>query len=223
MAGFQQRDDLLHDVDELVVGRREHARDALRLERREVVARDDATEDHHHVVGRARLAQPVHELVGQLEVAAAQHRRADHVGVLLHGALHDLLRREADARVDDVEAHVARRHGDDFGAVAVAVEAGLAHHHAGPVPEHLHEIRDAPAQRVHARAFQREPLAFDAGGRAVLAEHLAQGVGPLTRGHTRERTLDGRLHHGLAALGRRLERRQRRRHTGTVTLALGLG
>jgi hypothetical protein len=45
-------------------------------------------------------------------------------------------------------------------------------------------------------------LAVDAGDRTVLAEHLAQRVGPLAGGDPRQRALDRRLHQDVAALGR---------------------
>jgi hypothetical protein len=92
----------------------------------------------------------------------------------------DLLRRQADALVDDLHARVAGAHGDLLGAVGMAVEAGLAD-----------EQLDAPAERFDTRSTSRADRASeaagrargaaDAGRRAVLAEDARAGVGPIRR------------------------------------------
>ena len=57
---------------------------------------------------------------------AGQDREPDDVDVLGHGGGDDLLGRQADALVDDLEAGVAGADGDLLGAVGVPVEARLA-------------------------------------------------------------------------------------------------
>ena len=61
----------------------------------------------------------------QRHVRAGEQRQADGVGVLLEDGLGDLLRRLVQAGVDDLEAAVAQRPGDDLRAPIVTVEAGL--------------------------------------------------------------------------------------------------
>ena len=68
---------------------------------------------------------------------AGEDREADQVDVLLDGGRDDLLRREPDALVDDLEAGVARSHGDLLRAVAVPVEPGLADEDPQPAADLL--------------------------------------------------------------------------------------
>ena len=56
-----------------------------------------------------------------------EQRQPDGVGVFLHDGPHNLLGRLVEARVDDFEAGVAKRPGDDLGASVVSVKAGLGH------------------------------------------------------------------------------------------------
>ena len=60
------------------------------------------------------------------EVRTGEHREPEGVGVLLDDGRHDLLRRLVQPRVDDLEARVAQRPGDDLRAPVVAVEARFA-------------------------------------------------------------------------------------------------
>ena len=57
-----------------------------------------------------------------------EHREAHGVGVLLERGLGDHLGRLEQAGVDDLEAGVAQRAGDDLGPTVVPVEAGLGDH-----------------------------------------------------------------------------------------------
>jgi hypothetical protein len=91
----------------------------------------------------------------------------------------------------------------------MAVEPGLAHHQARPVPDLRDELLDTGAKELDAVALEAQPLPVHTGGRTVLAEHLAERPRPLAGGDARERALDGRFHHALAAPRGCLQRRQR--------------
>ena len=107
-----------------VGARREDARDARRLEALEVGLGDDAAAEDDDVV-RAALLQLVDDGGEERVVGAAHDREPDGVHVLLHGGGGDHLGRLVQAGVDDLEAGVAERAGDDLGAAVVAVEPGL--------------------------------------------------------------------------------------------------
>ena len=105
---------------------------------------------------------------------AAEDRQPDHVGVLVASGCDDLLRRQANAAVDDLHPGVACGDGDLLSAVAVAIETRLGDEEAWGAAGHgLHELgdrgqlADAPADgRAHPR------------GRTELAEHGAQRARP---------------------------------------------
>ena len=99
-------------------------------------ARDDAADDDRDVVD-ALLAHPVEHGRDQLHVRAGQDREPDAVHVLGDRGRDDLLRRQPDALVDDLEAGVAGPHRDLLGAVGVAVEPGLADQQPQPAAELL--------------------------------------------------------------------------------------
>jgi hypothetical protein len=63
-------------------------------------------------------------------VRTREDREADDVDVFLHGRGGDLLRRLAQARVDDFHAGIAQRARDDLGAAVVPVEARFGHENA---------------------------------------------------------------------------------------------
>ena len=107
------------------------------------------------------VAQPVEHLGHQLQVRAGQDREADEVHVLVHRGRDDLRGGQPDPLVDDLEAGVAGPDGDLLGAVAVAVEAGLADEQPQPLAELLAGAR-APSARtavelVAARRWRRRP------------------------------------------------------------------
>jgi hypothetical protein len=91
---------------------------------------------------------------------------------------------------------------------------------AAPGRGRLRTPRPGPQRRGLGRR-QLERLALDAGDRAVLAEHLAQRVGPLAGGHPRQRARDRRLHQVVAALGRRGQVGQGRGHPRRIAAGLG--
>ena len=71
---------------------------------------------------------------------------------------------------------VAGTHGDLLGAVAVAVEAGLADEDLRGAAEGLAELGDLLAQRLDLLARGASRGLADAGGPSVLAEGVAQGL-----------------------------------------------
>ena len=58
-----------------------------------------------------------------MHVRAGKDRQADRVGILLEGRSDDLLRRLAEAHVDDLHAGIAQRARDHFRTPIVPVEA----------------------------------------------------------------------------------------------------
>jgi len=194
-----------HYVGEVEVGRGEDLADTEGAEGFVVVLRDDAADDDGDGVAGAGGPQPFDHLPGEVEVGAGEDGEADDIGGLFDGALDDLLGREADAGVDDIEAAVAGRDGDHFGAVGVAIEAGLADDDPRAVAGAADELLGAAADLGDAVAVDVEALPLDAGGRAVLAEDAAEGIGPFAGGDAGEGALDRRLHQVRAAAGRGFE------------------
>ena len=179
-----QRHDVAHDLRQVEVLGRVDRRDAGRLQRLDVGLGDDPADDDRRV--DAAVAQRLHHGRDQLAVRAREDRQADDVDALLQRAGGDLRRRQPDALVDDVHADVAGAHGDLLGAVGVPVEARLADEDLQPPPDRLADAVDLVAQLLERRGVGRAGRRLaDAGGRAVLAEGLAQRAGPLAGGRAR--------------------------------------
>ena len=112
-------------------------------------------------------------------VGSGQDRQADHMDALVAGRAPRSLRgREADALVDDLHADVACLDRDLFGAVAVAVEPGLADEDLErPAQLGARVCVDAPAH-----ASRSPPMPHfarpgrHAGRRPVLTEDLLRRV-----------------------------------------------
>lgn len=125
----------------------------------------------------------------------------------------DLLRRQPDALVDHLEAGVAGPDGDLLGAVGVPVQAGLADQQAQPArAELVGRAGHLLADLVHRRTGlggDRDRGRGDSGGGAELAEHLAQGAGPLAGGDTGAGALQRGFHQVLGARRGLLEALQR--------------
>ena len=161
---------------------------------------------------------PVEHVGHQLHVRAGEDREPDAVHVLGDGGGDDLLRRQPDALVDDLEAGVACPDGDLLGAVGVPVQAGLADQQPQPPAELLagrsHPLAD---RRSSSRARLGDAdRAGDTGGRAELAEHLAQRAGPLPRRRPRAGGDAG----WPASGSRRSSRPRRGRRSAVVDLGL---
>ena len=77
----------------------------------------------------AQLAHAAQDLLHQRHVRAGEDREADDVHALLQRGVGDAGGGEADALVDHLDAGIAGGHRYLLGAVAVAVEAGLADQH----------------------------------------------------------------------------------------------
>ena len=92
--------------------------------------------------------RPAEHLGDELHVRAAEDREPDEVHVLGDRGRDDLLGRQPDALVDDLEAGVAGAHGHLLGAVAVAVEARLADEDAQLLAE---LVTGAGDEVAHAR------------------------------------------------------------------------
>src|SRR5262245_676 len=119
-------DDLVHDAREVEVLRRVHARDPGRAQRVRILVGDDAA-DYDGQIAAARRAQALEHVDHEHAVRAREDREADYVYAFVASGARDLLRRQPDALVDHFDADVSRLHGNLFGAVAVAVQPGLAH------------------------------------------------------------------------------------------------
>ena len=107
-------------------------------------------------------------------MGSGEDREPDHVHVLVARGGGDLLGRQADPLVDHLHADVAGADGDLLGAVRVPVEARLADQDARPVPERLGQLGYALASRSEQLAVAALGGRADAGGRPVVAEHVAQ-------------------------------------------------
>lgn len=113
---------------------------------------------------------------------------------------HDLFGREPDALVDHLEPGVAGPYGDLLGAVGVSVEARLADQEAELAAHFVTGAADLLADLGHRRALlggDRDRRRRDARGGAELAEHLAQGRGPLAGRDPGAGAFEGGLHEVL--------------------------
>src|SRR5579883_1506369 len=169
-------DDVAHDLRQIEVLWRVHARDAGLPQQLGVGGRNDAA-DHDGHVADAGPGEAVEHVAHQGDVAARQDRQADDMHALLECGVDDALGRQPDALVDYFHAAVAGPDGDLLGAVGMAVEAGLA-------DQDLDAPTEPPRHRLDLATSRFEATVGDAdrprhpGRRAVLAEHRAQGLGP---------------------------------------------
>ncbi len=115
--------------------------------------------------------------------------------VLGDGRADDLLGRQPDALVDDLEAGVAGPDGHLLGPVGVPVEPRLADEDAQPLAELLAGRADEVTHPRQLGAARSDPdRAGDPRRRPELAEDLAQRAGPLPRRQPGARALERRRH-----------------------------
>src|SRR5262249_398723 len=119
---------LANEANDVLCGgaRREELLHADRLERPDVLGRNDAAAEDDDVL-RALLPQQLQHALEKIVVRAGQHAEPDGVGVLLDGGGDDLLGRLMQAGVDHLEPRIPKSARDDLGAAVVAVEPGLGH------------------------------------------------------------------------------------------------
>ena len=116
----------VNPADDLVerCARRENGANTFGEKRCGVFLGDDATAEDDDVVGAA--SRKGIEDRGKQGVVRARHNREPHrVDIFLNGRHSDHVRRLMKPRVDDLEARIAQRPRDDFGATIVAVETRL--------------------------------------------------------------------------------------------------
>src|SRR5262245_48479599 len=128
-------DVLADEADDVLRGRarREDLLHAHRLERGDVLGRDDPAAEDRHVVG-ALVVQQLEHALEEIVVRTRQDAQPDGVGVLLHRGGDHLLGRLVQAGVDDLEAGIAQRAGHDLGPAVVAIEARLGDDDADGAP-----------------------------------------------------------------------------------------
>lgn len=121
-------DGFLDDFNDLLRGSpgTERGVQACFLEFLGVVIGDDAASDDDDVVG-ALGSKELDDAGHKGHVRAGENRESNDVDVLLDGGFRDLLRRLAQAGVDDLHPMVAQRAGDDLDASVMTIEAGLGH------------------------------------------------------------------------------------------------
>ena len=117
-----------------------------------------------------------------------QDRQADAMDAVF-GALDDVLRRQADAVVDDVHARVERARRDLLGAVGMAVEPRLADQQFQPLAELDRHPLDFAAQRSRSPASLAGARATPVGAR-YSPNSAAQRRAPFARRRAGLRRLD---------------------------------
>ena len=149
---------------------REH-RGRAHVEQRLHVGLRHRPADHDLDVAHARRSQRLDRLAGEPEVRAREDGEADEVDVFLQRDRGDHVGLLADAGVDDFEARVAQRPGDQLGAPVVSVEARLRHQHP-----HRHAMRSSPSEdrRLPVLAPHVFELVRDLADRAVLLDAFDQ-------------------------------------------------
>src|SRR5262249_24627882 len=157
-------------------------------------------EDDRNLV-EALLLHLLEEVTCQVEMSAAQDAQAHEMDAFVGCGASELLRRDADPLVDDLEPRITRAERDLLGAVGVAVEARAADEELRAAAELLLEGDDALAQRLErGRIPGHGAGARDARRSAVFAEGFAERRAPLPGREPRLRRSDGRGHHVLAGL-----------------------
>ena len=116
------------------------------------------------------------------------------MGPFFQGRCGELPGRQADAVIDHLEPGIARHHRDLFGAVAVAVEAGLADEQPQRPPQPLARLSRQFAQPVQLAAPAAGNDTVDAGRGAVLAEDVSQRLRPFAGRDPGMGAADGRRH-----------------------------
>src|SRR5262249_22514498 len=92
-----------------------HGRRTGGFETGDVTLGDRAADYEQHVV-RTRIAERLGGLLREADVGAAEDAQPHDPGVLLHGDGRDRLRALSDPEVDDLEAGIAQRPGDELRA-----------------------------------------------------------------------------------------------------------
>ena len=133
------------------------------------------------ICAKARGAHPVQHFGDQRQMAARQDRQADDMRLLIGGGADDLGRGQADAFVMDVHAAIAGAGGDLFGAVGMAVKAGLADEEFQPAAQFGRNGGDGVADRLQPFGAVRR-VARNAGGGAVFAKGGAHHGAPFAGG-----------------------------------------
>src|SRR5262245_37267261 len=163
-------EDAVHDAHQIEVLRREDGPYAERLQRRDVGFGNDAADDHRDVPCALAVELLAHQAT-HLEVRPRQHRQADHAGILLDRRRDDLLGREADAAVDDLEAGVPGGHRDHLRTVRMPVEPGLPDDDPWRPAVCGPPRRDPGPHAIDPLPGEPEALPVDTRRRTVLTEH----------------------------------------------------
>ena len=218
MAGGDEPDDVADDRREAEVLRRVDGGDPGPAQRLDVGLGDDPPDDHRDV--DPPLGEGGDDLGDQLAVRPGEDRQADHVDTLLEGRVGDLAGGQPDALVDDLHPGVAGVDGDLLGPVRVAVEARLADQQLDPPAEPGRDLLDPGPDGLELGGRERgaRPGLADPGRGAVVAEGVAQGLGPLPGGDPGAGRVD-RGDHDVLIPGRRpAERVERRGHGRRIAL-----
>src|SRR5688500_2788308 len=102
--------------------RAEQLADTQRLELLHVFFRNDAAADDEYVIG-VFLLQQLDDARKQRHVRARENRQGYDVDIFLYRRARNHFRRLMQSRVDDFEACIAKRAGDDLRAAVVSVQS----------------------------------------------------------------------------------------------------
>src|SRR5436190_11389652 len=121
---FARGEPLLDVRDQLTGGsaRAEKSSDAARLQRFDILFRDDSAAGDQDVIP-TRVANEVLHAWDQRHVSPTQNRETDYIDVFLNRRGRDHLGSLMKSSVDDFHSRVTERGGDDFCAAVVSVEA----------------------------------------------------------------------------------------------------
>ena len=102
--------------------RREHFRNTGLFESRDIAFWDDTATDDQYIV-HAILMEKVDDFREQMTMSTRKNAHSNNIDVLLQSSFSNLLRSLAKPRIDDLEASITQRAGNDLSAAIMAVKA----------------------------------------------------------------------------------------------------
>ena len=102
--------------------RREHFRNTGLFERRNISLRNDTATDDQHIV-HAILMEKLDNFREQMPMGTRKDAHGNDIDILLQSSFGNLLRRLAKSRIDNLEASVTQRAGNNLGTTVMTIKA----------------------------------------------------------------------------------------------------
>ena len=112
----------LYHSSEIMFRQRNSYPHSLLFESRNISLRNDTATDDQYIV-HAILMEKVDDFREQMTMSTRKNAHSNNIDVLLQSSFSNLLRRLAKPRIDDLEASITQRAGNDLSAAVMAVKA----------------------------------------------------------------------------------------------------